>query len=102
MIGTLLREARARHGVSQTQLARRARTSQAAISRIERGRVSPTMETARDLFDLLGEELRVTAEPIDYGHDRSLLRANLALPPEDRIRRQVAWANGVQALRRGR
>ena len=100
MIGPLLREARERHGVSQTRLARRARTSQAAISRIERGRVSPTMETARELFDLLGEELRVTAEPIDYGHDRSLLRANLELPPHERLRRQVAWANRVKSLQR--
>jgi transcriptional regulator with XRE-family HTH domain len=100
MIGRLLRETRERHGVTQVQLARRARTSQAAISRIERGRVSPTLETARQLFDLLGEDLRVTAEPIEYGHDRTLLRANLALPPEERIRRQVAWANRVKSLPR--
>lgn len=99
-IGRLLREARTRHGVTQAQLAARARTSQAAISRIERDRVSPTIETARELFDLLGEDLRITAEPIVYGHDRTLLRANLALSPEERIRRQVAWSNRLRTMPR--
>jgi transcriptional regulator with XRE-family HTH domain len=99
-IGQLLREARERHGVTQAQLAARARTSQAAISRIERGVISPTLSTVSELFDLLGEELQVTSAPVDYGHDRSLLRLNLALSPEDRIRQQVAWANRVRALPR--
>jgi transcriptional regulator with XRE-family HTH domain len=101
-IGQLLRDARDRHGATQAQLAARARTSQAAISRIERDRVSPTIETARELFGLLGEELRITSEPVESGHDRTLLRQNLALSPEDRIRRQVAWANRVRTLPRVR
>ena len=102
MIGGLLRHARERHGVTQAHLAARARTSQAAISRIERGRVSPTIETARELFDLLGEELRITSEPVASGHDRTLLQANLALSPEERLRRQVAWSNRVRGLPRVR
>ena len=48
--GQLLREARERHGLTQRQLAIRARTSQAAISRIERGLVSPTIETLEKLL----------------------------------------------------
>jgi transcriptional regulator with XRE-family HTH domain len=102
MIGALLRETRQKHRVTQKQLAARARTSQAAISRIERGLVSPTVETAGKLFDLLGEELRVSAEPVDYGHDRTLLRDNLELTPEERIRRQAEWSNRVRALPRVR
>jgi transcriptional regulator with XRE-family HTH domain len=100
VLGRLLRETRERHGVTQAELAARARTSQAAISRIECGRVSPTIETARELFDLLGEELRITSEPVDSGHDHTLLRANLALSPEERLRRQVAWSNRVRRLPR--
>ena len=69
---TLLREVRRRHGLTQRQLAARARTSQAAISRIERGLVSPSVETLARLLDLMGEELRLDAEPIDYGHDHTL------------------------------
>jgi transcriptional regulator with XRE-family HTH domain len=98
----LLRDARERHGTTQAQLAGRARTSQAAISRIERGLVSPTLATATVLLDLLGEELHVTSAPVDYGHDRTLLRENLALSPEDRLRRQVAWSNRVRAFPRVR
>jgi transcriptional regulator with XRE-family HTH domain len=93
--GALLKEARARHGLTQADLAARARTSQAAISRIEREVVSPTIQTLVRLFDLVGEELTLAAEPIDYGHDRTLLRQNLELTPEERIRRGVEWSNAM-------
>jgi transcriptional regulator with XRE-family HTH domain len=102
MIGQLLRDARRRHGVTQAQLASRAQTSQAAVSRVERGLVSPSFDTAERLFDLLGEELRISAESIDYGHDRTLLRENLRLTPEERIRKQAAWANQVRVFPRVR
>src|SRR5438552_16558975 len=99
--GQLLREKRRRHGLTQEQLAARARTSQAAISRIERGLVSPSVDTLTQLLDLLGEELKLDAEAIDYGHDVTLLQQNLALSVTDRIRRQAEWANGVRELQRG-
>jgi transcriptional regulator with XRE-family HTH domain len=95
----LLREVRRRHGLTQRQLAARARTSQAAISRIERGLVSPSIETLTRLLDLMGEELRLAAEPIDYGHDRTLFEATLAVTPEQRIRNQATWSNGVRRIR---
>jgi transcriptional regulator with XRE-family HTH domain len=98
--GQLLRDARRRHGLTQTQLAARARTSQAAISRIERGLVSPSVNTLATLFDLLGEELELTAHPIDYGHDRTLLRENLRYTPRERIDRQASWSRGVRELQR--
>ena len=63
--GQLLRDARRRHGLTQQQLASRARTSQAAISRIERGLVSPSVATLAQLLDLMGEELTLGATPID-------------------------------------
>lgn len=102
MTGALLREARRRHGVTQTQLAARARTSQAAISRIERDAVSPTVQTLARLFDVVGEELTLQTQPVDYGHDLTLLRQNLALTPEERIRRGVAWSNAVRRFPRVR
>src|ERR671935_2227872 len=63
----LLRESRRRHGVTQAQLAARARTSQAAISRIKRDLVSPTVETLATLLDLMGEELELGARAISNG-----------------------------------
>jgi transcriptional regulator with XRE-family HTH domain len=97
--GQLLRETRHRHHLTQAQLAARARTSQAAISRIERDIVSPSIATLATLLDLMGEELKLDAEPIDYGHDRTLIQENLKLTPEERIRRQARWSNGVRKLR---
>jgi transcriptional regulator with XRE-family HTH domain len=96
----LLRETRRRHGVTQAQLAARARTSQAAISRIERGVVSPTVETLATLLDLMGDELSLGAEPIDYGHDRAMIRNNLQHSPEERIQRQASWSRGMRELQR--
>jgi transcriptional regulator with XRE-family HTH domain len=83
--GALLREVRRRHGLTQGQLAARARTSQAAISRIERGLVSPSVAMLARLLDLMGEELVLGADPIDYGHDRTLIQENLKRTPEERI-----------------
>jgi transcriptional regulator with XRE-family HTH domain len=99
--GQLLRCARARHGLTQQQLADRAHTSQAAVSRIERDLVSPSVDTLAHLLDLLGEELALEARPIDYGHDVTLLQQNLAEAVTDRLRRQAAWANSVRQLQRG-
>lgn len=52
---------RARHaaGISQDELARRARTSRPTLSAYERGRKSPTLETAARLLAAAGFELRI-------------------------------------------
>ena len=93
--GQVLREARRRHGLTQKQLAARARTSQAAISRIERDLVSPSVGTLATLLDLMGEQLELTARPIDYGFDRTLFQKTLAMTPSERIEHGVAVANFV-------
>ena len=64
----LLREARRRHGVSQRSLARCARTSQAHISKLESGAVSPTVETLARLLEVLGERLELRAAPGPRGN----------------------------------
>ena len=91
--GQLLRTVRLRHGLTQRQLAMRARTSQAAISRVERDLVSPTVTTLASWLDLMGEELTLDAEPIDYGHDRTLNERMLALTPDQRIDHMAAAAS---------
>ena len=93
--GALLAAARRRHGLTQTQLAARARTSQAAISRIERDVVSPSVSTLANLLDLMGERLTLESEQIDYGHDRTLLQRNLERTVDERIDHGVAFSNFV-------
>jgi transcriptional regulator with XRE-family HTH domain len=98
--GQLLREARHRHGLTQKQLAIRAGTTQSAISRIERDQVSPTVETLQALLYQMNEELVLAAHEPEHGHDREQLRANLALPPAERVQRGVDWSRQVQRLYR--
>jgi transcriptional regulator with XRE-family HTH domain len=96
--GQVLREARERHGVSQKRLAMRASTTQSAISRIERDRVSPSVATLRDLLYLLGEDLTLGAEERDTGIDRTLNVERLKLSPTKRLEYGTAFANQVIAM----
>jgi transcriptional regulator with XRE-family HTH domain len=95
--GELLKQARRRHGVSQSGLAVRAGTTQSAISRIERDRVSPSIETLRDLLSLLGEDLTLGTEARDWGIDSSLIRERLRLTPAERLDYGLAFASQVIA-----
>lgn len=97
--GQLLRDARLRHGLTQTQLAIRARTSQAAISRIERGLVSPTVETLQKLLAMVNEELALDTRRIDWGHDRTLNRSCLALSVGGRLANAESFDDFARALR---
>ena len=90
-----MRQARERHGLTQKQLAIRARTSQAAISRIERGLVSPTVEMLEKLLAMVNEELVLDARELDWGHDRTLLQQNLRRTPAERIEYMTDVTNFV-------
>jgi transcriptional regulator with XRE-family HTH domain len=58
----LIRDARQRHGLSQRRLALRAGASQAWISRIEQGKISPSIESLDRLLLVMGETLALQAE----------------------------------------
>lgn len=78
------------HGLTQAQLACRAGTNQAAISRLERDELSPTFQRFAEILLCLGEapEIRVTAIPGEYDPDH--LRDSLARTPEERV--ELAWS----------
>jgi transcriptional regulator with XRE-family HTH domain len=97
--GRLLREARRRHGLTQAELATRARTSQAAISRIERDHVSPSVATLAGLLYLMNEELVLEAREVDWGHDETLLAANLQKTADERFRHGVSFSRWVERNR---
>jgi transcriptional regulator with XRE-family HTH domain len=98
MPGELVKEARARHGVSQERLAMRAGTTQSAISRIERGRISPSVETLRELLYLLGEDLTLGAEERDFGIDRTLIAERFKASPSERVEYGLAMAEQLIAI----
>lgn len=85
--------------MTQKQLAIRARTSQSAISRIERDVVSPTVATLAELLWLMNEKLVLDAEPVDWGHDSTLNQSNLAVDTETRMRRGVVYAQHMAEIR---
>ena len=89
--GELIRRSRKRHGLSQRRLALRAGTDQAAISRIERGETSPTIETLERLLAAMGERLSIQPEPLDREYDPLHMRATLERTPEERLRLAISW-----------
>lgn len=98
--GNLIRAARARHGLSQQALARRARTSQRQISRIERGETSPSVETLARLLAAMGERLELRAEPgpLDNRTD-SELRTDLEhLTAADRVAQTAALSRVLTGI----
>lgn len=77
----LVRIARNRAGLTQAQLALRARTSQAAISAYESGRRSPSVDTLSRILQAAGFELRMRIAPPD-SHDAARQAAEQLLPKE--------------------
>lgn len=72
--GELLRERRLAHGLSQRDLALRAGTRQATISRIENGHEVPTVGRLDQLLIALGERLELRAVILDP--ERSIADVN--------------------------
>jgi transcriptional regulator with XRE-family HTH domain len=98
--GLLLREARERHGVTQAELAKRAGTTQSAISRIEHDRVSPTVETLSELLALVGEELSLGTAAVKAKRRRveTTLVADFIRRHRGMAGRVAAYADELQRL----
>ena len=87
----LIKRARERHGISQQRLALRAATDQAAISRIEQGRVSPSVDTVERLLAAMGERLRLESAREERGYDPLHMRATLQRTPAERLELAISW-----------
>ena len=85
--GQLLIEARERCGLSQRALARRARTAQSVVARIESGATSPSWTTLERLVRSAGFELRAALVPKLRGRSHMLddVPRILRLTPEQRL-----------------
>lgn len=96
MPGELVRSTRAELGLSQRQLAFRAGMTQAAVSRIERGVVSPSFGTLRELMRAMGREPLLSAVPLPAEWDPVHMRSTRDRTPEQRLRLAIGW-NGLAA-----
>jgi transcriptional regulator with XRE-family HTH domain len=98
--GPILKEARLRAGLTQRELAARADVPQPAISRIERDRVSPRIDTLDDLLRGCGLALDLVDRP-GRDVDRTLIRERLALSVAERARLAAREWNRTRRLRTG-
>ena len=96
--GALLRDSRDAAGLTQTELASRAGTTQAAVARVERGRVSPTIRTLQRLLAATGHELALAAAPARSSVDESLITRQLRLSPAERLKAFEAGYGDVRHL----
>lgn len=98
----ILREARAAAGLSQRELARRARTAQSVVARIESGQTSPTTETLTRLLEAAGMDATVALTPSDAARSHMLddVARILRLTPEQRLIEVRNLSRFVGAARR--
>jgi uncharacterized protein len=96
----LIRRRREQLGLSQRALARRAGTTQAAVSRIERGLTAPTWETVRALLLSMGCEPELSARRLSGRWDPVHLAASRARSPRERLELAIAANRLAGRLRR--
>lgn len=94
---TTLRNARRAAGLSQRELASRARVAQPAVARIEAGGVVPRVDTLEHLLRACGHTLEV-ARRVGAGVDRSVIKQLLKLTPRQRLDLAVTEANNLDRL----
>jgi transcriptional regulator with XRE-family HTH domain len=99
--GYLIREARLRAGLTQSELAARAGTAQSGIARWESGRTTPSLDDVRRLVRLCGLDLEVAIVPRD---DSDITQAErlLDLSPQQRIERHQRLIRQLGAIREAR
>ncbi len=89
--GDWTRALRARHGLSQAVLAARAGTSQQALSKIEKGSVSPSVDTLARLAAAAGEELMLQSRAREIPFDPDQLAIAAETPMGERLERALSW-----------
>lgn len=96
--GSFVRDLRRKRGLTQEQLALRAGTTQAAISQLETGAVSPTVDRLEQVLLCLGVRLRLVGEPMDTWTDPTHLDEYAAMTPAERVRHGVASSRSLSGL----
>jgi len=89
--GQLIRERRLAHGLTQARLALRAGTTQTALSRLERGELSPSIATLQRILFVLGETIELRVADLLGDHDEAHLAGLLARPAAERLELGMSW-----------
>lgn len=83
--GPLIREARQRAGLTQSQLASRLGIAQPAVARLERADANPTFTTLADALAATGHSLVLRRRPGGSGVDEAQIIERLKLTPSERV-----------------
>lgn len=86
--GDIIRDARLRAGLSQTDLGERVGRDRTQIARWERHAVAPSLETLRELVQACGFDFSLRLEALDRSDD-DVLRSALLLSPQERLQRML-------------
>jgi transcriptional regulator with XRE-family HTH domain len=97
--GDLIREARRRAGLTQTELALRAGTVQPAIARWESGRTAVSLDDVRRLVRLCGFELETSLVPRDDSDVAQAARL-AELSGQQRLDRHARITRQLRAVRK--
>ena len=95
--GDIIRDARLRAGLSQTELGLRVGRDRTQIARWERHAVAPSLETLRELVQACGYDLSLRLEPLDRSDDE-VLRAALMLSPQERLQRMLKPTERIEEV----
>jgi transcriptional regulator with XRE-family HTH domain len=95
----IVREARVRAGLTQSELARRLGLTQAAVARLERPGANPTVATLDRVLRETGRRLELSAPEAKSSIDDTLIAANLRLSPKERLAAFSSGHRGVNRLR---
>jgi transcriptional regulator with XRE-family HTH domain len=84
--GELIREARTRAGLTQTELSQRTGRDRSVIARWEQGLISPPVESLLGCVHACGYDIPLVLVPLDETADREIREALVATPSERVVR----------------
>jgi uncharacterized protein len=93
----LIRESRKVAGLTQAELARRAKVTQPVIARLEREGANPRLDTLEKVIAATGHSLTLSTGP-GAGLDETMIIANLRLTPLERLRAFAQAYRSVSGL----
>lgn len=99
--GSLIREARQKAGLTQSELASRLGTRQSVVSRWEHGAEEPRLSTLDRILRACGFSAELSLRAHD-DVDRSQLALHLAMSPAQRVRHHRSAVKAVDRAQRAR